>query len=87
MPLIPSYLIALAFFLAGCVSLAKRHHENALPRFLAAAYYTFLELTPATPIEAARLYARYIWLLLPTVEVLWWIVYKWFRRRGNYERK
>ena len=85
MLLIPSLLIAVAFLLATLVKWLKQEYDNVIPRALAAALYFYLAWQPETPIEAARVYGRYLWFMLPTVEVLWWAAFKWFQQRSKYD--
>lgn len=82
--LIPSWILAVAYLLAAWVCFDKKHSENIAPRLMTGLLYVYLTIAPQTPIEEARLYARYFLFLLPAVEVLWWGAYKFGRRsRGT----
>jgi hypothetical protein len=70
--------IALAALLATLVSLAKRQGENAFTRAFVTVFYFVLAVADV-PIEMARELNRWFWLLLLSVEVIFWSVTTWLR--------
>jgi hypothetical protein len=74
--------IALAALLATLVSLAKRQGENAFTRAFVTVFYFVLAVADV-PIELARELNRWFWLLLLSVEVLFWCLTTWLRWRST----
>ena len=70
MLLIPDWVLALAFLFSAIAMLYRRKWEHALTRLLIASFYFYLFSHTATPVEIARLLARWFFLLLAIVEIV-----------------
>jgi len=79
--LIPSLLMAFVYILSAMIKLHYKKYGDFFVRVLCFCFYTFVFIYPETSLVTLREWSRYLFFLLPIVEIVFWIETQFQRRK------